>query len=125
MAMAVGMARTGTSTSRFRFLPDVDERGTAWIMKQREQHHVQCGQPGPALVQEDLLEGKHIGNLGQGPRSQISHQQDQHDFIGGKADDKGHQNEAIESERARKRIEIQRNESECWHRQYRCWQAPR
>lgn len=55
-------------------------------MKQGEEHDVERGKPGPAVVQQEGLELQQIIHLQQPAGGKIGHNNDRHhNFVGGKA----------------------------------------
>ena len=75
-------------------------------MYQAEQQERNGGDPGPALIGQQGLQGGQAGIIHQASRGQIGHQQDRdHDFIGGERQDKGQQDHPVQPQQLAQRIQ--------------------
>ena len=66
-------------------------------MHQGKQHGAYGGYPGPAVLYKQGFQGVEVGHLHQGTLGHISHDDDgDYNFIGGQAEDKGQQDDAVQ-----------------------------
>ena len=85
---------------------DGEAGGGAGPVEEAENHQAQGGDGRPALGGQDAGEGGYFFQLGQGSRLEVGHEHDgQHDLVGGKAQEEGGQNDAVQAHEAAQGIQ--------------------
>lgn len=75
-------------------------------MQQGEQHHADGGDPGPSVLYQESVQLRQIIQLQQSAGGEIAHEDDgNHDLVGRKSQDKGHDDDAVHADEPAERIQ--------------------
>jgi|SRR5690554_2019138 len=89
-----------------RFPPNCKECGGAGPVEEGKDQEVHHSEPGPAIENEQILDGCNAAELYHSSFREVAHEQNgNHNLIGGKAQEKGEEDYPIQSHEPAQRIE--------------------